>query len=142
MSLLLKAFISNYLRDAMGFLLVYDITNESSFHHINDWLVQLHSHCYDEHPPVVLVGNKLDQSALRTVSNDAAQSLSSELGYNYIETSALESVNVSEAVDMLLQQVLTKISDGSLLDENRNYLTIAPNQVQGSNEKQGSSCSC
>ena len=138
-----RSLTSSFFRDAMGFLLVYDLTNESSFHHINDWLIQLHSHCYNDHPPVVIVGNKVDQQ--RVVSQNHAESLAKELGYRYVEVSALENVNVNEAVGALLQLVLEHtIENKAAENKDSQFLTIAPDQiVQGSsNGNKSSNCYC
>lgn len=139
-----RSLTSSFFRDAMGFLLVFDLTNESSFHHINDWLVQLHTHCYDDQPPVVIVGNKLDQEGGRTVSRDSASAISVDLGYRYVETSALNNTNVNEAVGALLEQVLAKVIDKG---EDKNtggsdYLTIAPDKLRPPEEPPKSSCYC
>ena len=137
-----RSLTSSFFRDAMGFLLVYDLTNESSFHHINDWLVQLHTHCYNDHPPVVIIGNKIDQ--VRVVDKAAAERVASDLGYKYIETSALENINVNEAVGALLQLVLEHVVENNgAADKDSEYLTIAPEQiVQSGSQAKSSNCFC
>ena len=137
-----RSLTSSFFRDAMGFLLVFDLTNESSFHHINDWLVQLHTHCYNEQPPVVIVGNKVDLD--RVVERESAQQLSSELGFRYIESSAMNDINVNEAVGALLELVLENtIEKEGTEDKDAGYLTIAPEQfVQSETPSRSSSCYC
>ena len=137
-----RSLTSSFFRDAMGFLLVFDLTNESSFHHINDWLVQLHAHCYNEQPPVVIVGNKVDLE--RVVERESAEQVTSELGFRYIESSAMNNVNVNEAVGALMELVLehTIEREGSG-DKDTGYLTIAPEQiVQSGTSTRSSSCYC
>lgn len=136
-----RSLTSSFFRDAMGFLLVFDLTNENSFHHINDWLVQLHTHCYNEQPPVVIVGNKVDLE--RVITKESAKSLSSELGFKYIESSAMNNVNVNEAVGALLELVLDHIIEGNGNGtKDSDYLTIAPEQIIQSSSSSKSSCSC
>lgn len=135
-----RSLTSSFFRDAMGFLLVFDLTNESSFHHINDWLVQLHTHCYNDQPPVVIVGNKIDQP--RNVDQASAERLANELGYRYIEASAMNNVNVNEAVGALLQLVLERTIEKGI-ENNSDYLTIAPEQfIQSSANTNTSNCYC
>lgn len=137
-----RSLTSSFFRDAMGFLLVFDLTNESSFHHINDWLVQLHTHCYNEQPPVVIVGNKVDLE--RVVERESAEHLTTELGFKYIESSAMDNINVNEAVGALLELVLKNtIENDGARDKDSGYLTIAPEQiVQSGNPSNSSSCFC
>jgi Ras-related protein Rab-27A len=72
----------------MGFLLVFDITNERSFLEVQSWIDQLKVHAYCENPDIVLVGNKLDLDHMRVVNTSRAQSLAEKYGIPYIETSA------------------------------------------------------
>jgi Ras-related protein Rab-27A len=44
----------------MGFILMFDLTNENSFLNVRNWLTQLQTHAYCEDPDVILVGNKSD----------------------------------------------------------------------------------
>jgi Ras-related protein Rab-3C len=46
-----------YYRGAMGFILMYDTTNEESFNSVHDWCTQIKTYSW-ENAQVVLVGNK------------------------------------------------------------------------------------
>ncbi|POM61108.1 Rab11 family GTPase, partial [Phytophthora palmivora] len=46
-----------YYRNAVGAMIVYDITNRSSFEHVTGWLAQVHEHSH-ESLVLILVGNK------------------------------------------------------------------------------------
>lgn len=39
-----RSLTTAFFRDAMGFILIFDITNEQSFLNIRDWLSQLKVH--------------------------------------------------------------------------------------------------
>jgi len=69
-----------FLRDAMGFLLVFDLTNERSLTNCREWLQILSAHAYCEKPDVVLVGNKADLDSHRAVSVEQAEKMAKELG--------------------------------------------------------------
>ena len=43
----------------MGFLLVFDVTNDQSLVATRDWLEQLATHAYTAAPDIVLCGNKV-----------------------------------------------------------------------------------
>lgn len=48
-----------FFRDAMGFLLMFDLTNDNSLVSTRDWLDQLTTHAYTSTPDIVLCGNKV-----------------------------------------------------------------------------------
>lgn len=83
-----RSLTTSFFRDAMGFLLVFDITNERSFLEVQSWMEQLKVHAYCETPDVVLCGNKLDLDHMRVVSSSRAEALAEKYGVPYIETSA------------------------------------------------------
>ena len=62
----------------MGFILMFDLTNEQSFLHIRNWMVQLQTHSYSDTPDVVLVGNKADLDTKRVISEERAKELADE----------------------------------------------------------------
>jgi small GTP-binding protein len=90
-----KTITTAHYRNAMGILLVYDITNEQSFKNIEEWLKNIEKHtsqpvnkiligndCSDAHrrlvllPHVALVaGNKTDLGSQRKVSTEDGKKL-------------------------------------------------------------------
>lgn len=64
---------------AMGFILMYDITNEESFNSVQDWCTQIKTYSW-ENAQVVLVGNKCDMNDERVVSFERGQQLANQLG--------------------------------------------------------------
>ncbi|GFS09384.1 Ras-related protein Rab-27A [Elysia marginata] len=68
-----------YYRGAMGFLLMYDITNEESFNAVQDWIYQIKFHTTSS-VPVILVGHKCDQESDRVVTTDQGATLARQLG--------------------------------------------------------------
>jgi Ras-related protein Rab-27A len=71
----------------MGFLLIFDITNERSFLEVQNWIEQLKIHAYCDNPDIVLCGNKLDLDYLRVVNSARAKNLAEKYDVPYIETS-------------------------------------------------------
>lgn len=64
----------------MGFILMFDITNETSFLNCRNWLSQLQIHAYCEDPDVILVGNKSDLNDKRAVSAERAKDFAEKNG--------------------------------------------------------------
>uniref|UniRef100_A0A182LS46 Ras-related protein Rab-3 n=1 Tax=Anopheles culicifacies TaxID=139723 RepID=A0A182LS46_9DIPT len=83
-----------YYRGAMGFILMYDITNEESFNSVQDWVTQIKTYSWDN-AQVILVGNKCDMEDERVISFERGKQLADQLGVEFFETSAKENVHVT-----------------------------------------------
>uniref|UniRef100_A0A8C2SNT9 small monomeric GTPase n=1 Tax=Coturnix japonica TaxID=93934 RepID=A0A8C2SNT9_COTJA len=67
-----------YYRGAMGFILMYDITNEESFNAVQDWSTQIKTYSWDN-AQVILVGNKCDMEDERVVFTERGKHLAEQL---------------------------------------------------------------
>ena len=108
---------SNYLKKANGILLVYDITNESSYDNISNWLEQINSKS-DNERPIILIGNKSDMVNERVISKEKGEELAKNCcgGINFYETSCKTGENVNEAINDLVYQIYNKYSGKNLND--------------------------
>ncbi|KAH8319776.1 hypothetical protein KR074_005579 [Drosophila pseudoananassae] len=86
-----------YYRGAMGFILMYDVTNEDSFNSVQDWVTQIKTYSWDN-AQVILVGNKCDMEDQRVISFERGRQLADQLGVEFFETSAKENVNVKVSI--------------------------------------------
>jgi Ras-related protein Rab-1A len=91
-----RTITSAYYRGADGIIMVFDVTSNDSFDHVNDWLKEVNRYAA-EGTVKLLVGNKCDRTADRVVSEEQAKDFAAELGIPYIETSAKSAKNVEEA---------------------------------------------
>lgn len=133
----------------MGALLVYDITKKDSFTGISRWLNELKIN--EAHPDsvIMLVGNKSDLESNRAVTQEEAMDYAKENGLMFMETSALESVNVEQAFDSLINNIFDKLS-GKLatMDDKRAEIMrgaaiqLTPPATMDNNQKSSSSCAC
>ena len=98
-----------YYRGALGFLLMYDITNEESFNAVADWSTQIKTYGW-ESAQIILVGNKSDMEYDRVVSRERGQELAHNLGYDFFEVSAKSGYNVSETFDKLVDNICLNMS--------------------------------
>lgn len=98
-----------YLRGADGVLLVFDITNKSSFEVSVPIMVELiQKHCDMSDISMILVGNKVDSKDRRTVSCKRAEKYAENLGISYIETSAKTGQNIEEVFEKLTKLTYVK----------------------------------
>ncbi|KAL7673559.1 hypothetical protein ACOME3_008414 [Neoechinorhynchus agilis] len=104
-----RSLTTAFFRDAIGFLLVFDVTNDQSFNSVRDWLLQLSTHAYTEQPDIVLMGNKIDLINDRKVETTSARGLAEEFQMPYVECSAATGEGVDEAIDILLDLVFHRM---------------------------------
>ncbi|XP_019755005.1 ras-related protein Rab-27A [Dendroctonus ponderosae] len=104
-----RSLTTAFYRDAMGFLLLFDLTNERSFLEIRNWIEQLRVHAYCDTPDIVLCGNKADIEDRRVVSEWKAREFAEINGLPYLETSAATGQNISRAIETLLEKVMYRM---------------------------------
>lgn len=110
-----------YYRGAMGFILMYDVTNEESFNSVQDWVTQIKTYSWDN-AQVILVGNKSDMEGERIVSYDRGKQLADQLGLEFFETSAKENINVKNVFERLVDIICDKTSDA--LDSDQSMMNM------------------
>lgn len=108
-----RAITSAYYRGALGALLVYDVTKPTTFENVSRWLKELRDHA-DSNIVIMLIGNKTDLKHLRAVATEDAQSYAEKEGLSFIETSALEAINVEKAFQTILAEIYRIISKKSI----------------------------
>ena len=64
-----RSIAKSYYRNAVGVILVYDITERKSFEELGSWLTDVHALC-EPNAVIELVGNKTDLAAKRTVTEN------------------------------------------------------------------------
>ncbi|XP_016137489.1 ras-related protein Rab-25-like [Sinocyclocheilus grahami] len=119
-----RAITSAYYRGAVGALLVYDISKHLTYESAERWLKELYDHA-DPHIVVMLVGNKTDLSAERTVPTEDAKDFAEKNGLLFMETSALESVNVEAAFNTVLTEIHKKVSSKEVTRGSINAVTLS-----------------
>ncbi|GMN43643.1 hypothetical protein TIFTF001_012840 [Ficus carica] len=108
-----RAITSAYYRGAVGALLVYDVTRHVTFENVERWLKELRDHT-DANIVIMLVGNKADLRHLRALSTEDAKSFAEKENTFFMETSALESMNVENAFTEVLTQIYRVVSRKAL----------------------------
>jgi Ras-related protein Rab-8A len=99
-----RTITQTYYKGAMGIILVYDCTEESTFNNISNWLKQIEAHAS---PGVakVLVANKTDL-ANKVIPTERGQSLAAEYGLKFFETSAKTGSNINEMFFEVADQIV------------------------------------
>ena len=97
----------NLFLKVQGILLMYDITNRSSFDNLQKWM-NLIKDIIDE-IPLVLVGNKIDREDERVVSHEEGEKFAKEMNISFLESSGKGDQNVKEAFYTLAEDIIKRI---------------------------------
>ncbi|CAG0890925.1 unnamed protein product, partial [Cyprideis torosa] len=146
-----RSLTTAFYRDAMGFLILFDITSEASFLSVQDWMSQLKIHAYTDEPDVILCGHKADLEERRVVSRERGKQLADKLGsLCYLETSARTGQNVERAVEILLSAIMSRMEEATMrmaLKEKshmeRNHIILSGGARRGPSfdeEREGITC--
>lgn len=122
-----RAITSAYYRGAVGALLVYDITKRQTFENVQRWLRELRDHA-DSNIVIMMAGNKSDLNHLRAVPPEDAQMLAEKEGLSFLETSALEALNIENAFHTILTEIYHIISKKALAAQEAASTTAPPSQ--------------
>ncbi|CAF4186099.1 unnamed protein product [Rotaria sp. Silwood2] len=116
-----RSLTSAFFREAVGFLLVFDLTNEASFINARNWITEIQTHAYSEDVDMILIGNKSDLDDERVISKIRARDFAKEYNIQYIETSALKNINVDESIKLLLDSVMARFERDKNLSKTRQH---------------------
>jgi len=100
-----SAMREQYMRTGEGFLLVFSVTDRSSFDEIPRFNMQILRVKDKDEFPMILVGNKSDLENERTVSTAEAQEIGRQLRIPYLESSAKLRTNVDAAFYDLVRAI-------------------------------------
>ena len=114
-----KILASTFYRRANGIVLVYDLQNQESFNHVENWMKQIRQKA-DPGIEIVLVGNKLDL----VDDKDFAQGkeLASSFGIPFFPVSAKSGTGVADMFRTLTDMIVA--NNPKLLNPNPTVETI------------------
>ena len=117
-----------YYRDAHAVVLVYDITDPSSFEEVSGWLTEIQKQG-NARIQVLLLGNKCDLESHRLVDHAEGKAFAEQHGLTFFETSAATSHNVNTAfyevaqkcVELMVNAPAVKPRGNIAVDIDQNY---------------------
>lgn len=106
-----RSIIRSYFRNASGCIVVYDVTNATSFENCSYWITKV----INENPniKILLLGTKNDLIDRRTISFNAGRKLAEENNIPFYETSA----KIEEDIDFIFEKLSCEIFEQFLKDE-------------------------
>ena len=97
-----------YFQKIQGIILMYDITQRSSFERLPKWVQLINETTFNI--PIVLIGNKIDdEEENRIVSTEEGKDFANQNGYLFYEASALSGKNVNDSIYDLCESIILSL---------------------------------
>lgn len=113
-----KELTTSFYEDVQGIILVYDITNVSSFNDIPYWIQRVKPYI-SSNTKILLIGNKLDLHCHREVPKNIGKKYAQDHGFSFIETSCKNGTNINNAIIQLGTDIL---NDNHENKENKSWI--------------------
>ncbi|KAG8184711.1 hypothetical protein JTE90_013098 [Oedothorax gibbosus] len=118
-----KCVINSYFRKADGVLMVYDVTDVSSFQKLKSWFLKLKDE--NEAAISIIVGNKTDHPKGSSVEVSSVTTFAGEHNLVFYESSAKTGENVTKIFEELTERVLesreTNLTEKGLESKESNF---------------------
>ena len=99
-----RALPKKYYQNADGVLLLFDVTDEQTFLHVNDWIKDVKDNSNKENDVVIyILGNKIDMPE-RVITKEKAEEFSKSLGLKYFEISCKINMNIPEVMARMIME--------------------------------------
>ena len=100
----------SYLKRIQGILLLYDVTDRETFENLKDWLIEIVDNC-KKNVLKILIGNKCDLERDRKITTKEGLDFAYKYGMKFLEMSAQNDINVSEAFELLVTLLIENSND-------------------------------
>ena len=104
-----RTLVKSYYKGAHGVILIYDVTNKSSFDGIKNWLTQIKEEASSK-IRISLIANKIDSDE-RIVTTEEGEKLAKSYNLDLFEASAKDNINVSEAFQNITEKIDAEFKD-------------------------------
>jgi len=102
-----RTITSSYYRGSNGIVVVYDITDMTSFNNVKQWMTEIRTYAREDVSRFI-VGNKSDLAAQRAVPTDTGMSFAQSQGVPFLETSAKNSENVNRLFTDMTKEIMAR----------------------------------
>ena len=102
-----RSITTQYYKGAKGCLVVYDITDQSSFDNIDKWINEVKV-CADKNVTFIIIGNKSDLEDIRQVNTELGEDKAMVNEAAFMETSALSGENIEKAFEFMINEIYKK----------------------------------
>ena len=139
-----RTMTQNYYKGSDGIILVYDISNESSFETLKNWMDDIKENSKNK-IEVIIIGNKLDLK--RQVEKKRLEQFAEEYKVPYFETSAKTGEGVEESFNKLIDNLSKKekkINESIDEEDNQNRDSLILQNPNNNDNNNGikKACNC
>ena len=132
-----------FYRGADCCILVFDLTDKESFAALDSWKSEFLAQCSPKDPdnfPFVLLGNKVDRTAERKVTNEDAKAWAKNNNNTpYYETSAKDRIQIEDAFAEVARKSATQVKEDEMIFRPDTVKRLDANSNQRNSD---SGCKC
>ena len=99
-----------YYKNSVCAMVVYDITNDNSFKHVQNWIEDIRNQS-SKTVLIILVGNKIDLEDKRVISYDEGNEFAMKNGIIFGETSAKTGVGIEEIFYKSIKEIIKNMNE-------------------------------
>jgi small GTP-binding protein len=111
-----NALTQQFFRNTDGILLIFDLTDKNSFNNIKKWLNDVKANS-DHSIKKILIGNKSDMKDQICVTKNMIDNFCNEKELKYMEVSAKNNENVSNAFETLINEIIGNRTNDEILED-------------------------
>ena len=127
-----RTITSSYYRGAHGIIVVYDVTDQTSFSNVKQWLQEIDRYAC-ENVNKLLVGNKCDLTTKKVVDYNTAKEFADGLGISFMETSAKNSSNVADTFITMANEIHQRVAADKIGTHNVGFVVPPHSQIKPKN---------
>ena len=94
------------LKNCLGAIILYDITNNKSFESVKEWIDLIDTKKDIKSFPLILVANKIDLNDSRIINYDDGKNLADKHNFPFYEICASQNINVEETFKCLVDKII------------------------------------
>ena len=133
-----------YIRNADGILLFFDVTREESFKNVDKWIEQIREN--NDNCDIILLANKIDESDKREVSKKEAKEKAENYKIKYYECCCLNGLNLYEILNEIIlagyRNYKKKENDEDFIRQRKNSIKIDNKSQKEEIENKRNLCNC
>lgn len=116
----------NLFQRVQGIVLMYDLTDRSTFEHVTNWIDLIKQSANNK--PVIIVANKLDIAAEeRIVTTEEGEEIAEQNGVDFVEASGKDGSNVDDVFIKISEKIYANMQESNI-GRGDIDLNINPNQ--------------
>ena len=122
---------NQYIRNADGILLFFDVKKEESFKKVDNWISQIRE--INDDCEIILLANKIDESDKREVSKKEAKEKAENYNIKYYECCCLNGLNLYEILNEI---ILAGYRNYKKKENDEDFVKQRKNSIKINNENQ------